>query len=108
MSNEDRLFATPVQTRISSSCPTLLPASCPAPLPASCPALLPVSCPALTPAPPLFSVVGGRMVQQPAPSPFPLNGQQLQLQLDQLTSAMTDMMMEDDTMEVRNNLKRNE
>jgi hypothetical protein len=90
MSSEDRLFAAPVQMS-KSSCPTLLRS------PASCPALL--SAPPLLPAPPIFSVVGGRMVQQPAA--FPLNGQQLQLQLDQLTSAMTDMIMDDDTMEVK-------
>ena len=83
MSSEDRLFAAPVQSRMSLSCPALQQQP--------------------APTPPLFSVVGGRLVQQPtrSASPFPLNGQQLQLQLDQLTSAMTDMMMEDDTMEVR-------
>lgn len=88
MSSEDRLFAAPVQ-QVSR------PASCPAPthhhhhqIPAS---------PAV--AAPHFSVVGGRLIQQPSGGGYPLNGQQLQLQLDQLTSALTDMAMEDDTME---------
>ena len=31
---------------------------------------------------------------------YKINGQQLQLQLDQLAGAMTDMMMDDDEMEV--------
>ena len=31
---------------------------------------------------------------------YQINGQQLQLQLDQLAGAMTDMMMDDDEMEV--------
>ena len=33
---------------------------------------------------------------------YQINGQQLQLQLDQLAGAMTDMMMDDDEMEVNN------
>ena len=37
---------------------------------------------------------------------YQINGQQLQLQLDQLAGAMTDMMMDDDEMEV-NNLRFN-
>ena len=63
MSSEDRLFAAPVQSRMSLSCPALQQQP--------------------APTPPLFSVVGGRLVQQPtsSASPFPLNGQQLQLQL---------------------------
>jgi hypothetical protein len=30
---------------------------------------------------PLFSVIGGRLIQQPGGGGFPLNGQQLQLQV---------------------------
>lgn len=65
MSNEDRLFMSPVR---------------------------PQSAPAMT-------VVGGRIVPSTNKS-FPLNGQQLQMQLDDLTSAMTDMVVHEDTMEI--------
>ena len=43
-------------------------------------------------------VQGGRMVG--GGGGYQINGQQLQLQLDQLAGAMTDMMMDDDEMEV--------
>ena len=94
MSNEDRLFAAPVQScrseglRPAASSPVQQQLLLPPPL--TRPVVPPV----------LFSVIGGRMVQQPCGGNFPINGQQLQLQLDQLTSAMTDMMVEDETMEV--------
>ena len=48
---------------------------------------------------PALRVEGGRMVGGGGGG-YQINGQQLQLQLDQLTGAMTDMMMEDDEMEV--------
>jgi len=92
MSSEDRLFAVPAQSGRSGT--------------ASCPPELPVYARPQAAAAPLFSVVGGRMVQQPSGGGFPLNGQQLQLQLDQLTSAMTDMAVEDETMEVGHDERR--
>lgn len=108
MSSEDRLFAVPVvRQQRPASCPAPTPflsgPTAPSPFSSPAPPVLLNShaAPALLSspaAPPLFSVVGGRMVQC-GPAPFPLNGQQLQLQLDQLTSAMTDMIMDDDTME---------
>jgi len=53
-----------------------------------------------TQAAPTMQVIGGRLtaVRSSADS-FPVNGQQLQMQLDSLTSAMTDMMVEDDEMQ---------
>jgi hypothetical protein len=107
MSSEDRLFAVPAQSIRSgaASCPPQLPSdlsqlpSDMTQLPPS-PPQVPVFGRPLAVAAPLFSVVGGRLVQQPSGGGFPLNGQQLQLQLDQLTSAMTDMAVEDETMEV--------
>merc|ERR1719341_853975 len=53
-----------------------------------------------TQAAPTMQVIGGRLtaVRSSAAS-FPVNGQQLQMQLDSLTSAMTDMMVEDDEMQ---------
>jgi len=48
---------------------------------------------------PAMTVVGGRFVPSTNKS-FPLNGQQLQMQLDELTSAMTDMTVQTDTMEM--------
>lgn len=55
----------------------------------------------MTPAPaaPTMQVIGGRLTAVRATSGFPVNGQQLQMQLDSLTSAMTDMMVEDDEMQ---------
>jgi hypothetical protein len=107
MSSEDRLFAVPAQSSRSgaASCPPQLPSGLSqlppdmTQLPPS-PPQVPVFGRPLAVAAPLFSVVGGRLVQQPSGGGFPLNGQQLQLQLDQLTSAMTDMAVEDETMEV--------
>ena len=51
------------------------------------------SCPSTT-------VVGGRLVQQPANGGYPINGQQLQMQVDQLAAAMSDMGVQDGMMEV--------
>merc|ERR1711936_996283 len=45
----------------------------------------------------VLSVVGGRMVSRSAP--MPLNGQQLMMQLDGLTSAMTGMSVQEEAME---------
>jgi len=41
----------------------------------------------------IFTVVGGRMVS--SGSPMPLNGQQLMMQLDGITSAMTGMSVQE-------------
>merc|ERR1712172_55530 len=43
------------------------------------------------------TVVGGRMISRSAP--MPLNGQQLMMQLDGLTSAMTGMSVQEEAME---------
>ena len=53
-------------------------------------------------APVSLTVVAGRVVNSSA---YPVNGQQLQLQLDQLTSALTDMAVGDDNMEVSAEIK---
>merc|ERR1712018_735339 len=45
----------------------------------------------------VLTVVGGRMVSRAAP--MPLNGQQLMMQLDGLTSAMTGMSVQEEAME---------
>merc|ERR1712037_681708 len=45
----------------------------------------------------VLTVVGGRMVSRSAP--MPLNGQQLMMQLDGLTSAMTGMSVQEEAME---------
>merc|ERR1712108_3765 len=45
----------------------------------------------------ILTVVGGRMV--PRSAPMPLNGQQLMMQLDGLTSAMTGMSVQEEAME---------
>jgi len=45
----------------------------------------------------ILTVVGGRMVSRS--SPMPLNGQQLMMQLDGLTSAMTGMSVQEEAME---------
>merc|ERR1711988_179003 len=45
----------------------------------------------------IFTVVGGRMVS--SGSPMPLNGQQLMMQLDGITSAMTGMSVQEETMD---------
>jgi len=45
----------------------------------------------------ILTVVGGRMVSRSAP--MPLNGQQLMMQLDGLTSAMTGMSVQEEAME---------
>jgi len=45
----------------------------------------------------ILTVVGGRMVSRSAP--MPLNGQQLMMQLDGLTSAMTGMSVQEEPME---------
>merc|ERR1711936_924301 len=45
----------------------------------------------------VLSVVGGRMVSRSAP--MPLNGQQLMMQLDGLSSAMTGMSVQEEAME---------
>merc|ERR1712181_89616 len=45
----------------------------------------------------ILTVVGGRMISRSAP--MPLNGQQLMMQLDGLTSAMTDMSVQEEAME---------
>merc|ERR1712226_1257453 len=45
----------------------------------------------------VLAVVGGRMVSRSAP--MPLNGQQLMMQLDGLTSAMTGMSVQEEAME---------
>merc|ERR1712055_590506 len=45
----------------------------------------------------ILTVVGGRMVSRAAP--MPLNGQQLMMQLDGLTSAMTGMSVQEEAME---------
>jgi len=50
---------------------------------------------------PTMSCVGGKMVM--SQQQFPVNGQQLQMQLDQLTSAMTDITVNDDEMEMASN-----
>jgi len=82
MSSEDRLF-------MSATCP-------PAPTPTA----------ALT-------VVGGRIVNSGGGSTssggqaYPVNGQQLQMQLDSLASAMTDMIVNDDEMEMPANQEYN-
>merc|ERR1711909_5112 len=47
--------------------------------------------------PTVLTVVGGRMVSRAAP--MPLNGQQLMMQLDGLTSAMTGMSVQEEAME---------
>merc|ERR1712106_634199 len=47
----------------------------------------------------VLSVVGGRMVLQAAPSPYPLTGQQLMMQLDNLTSGITSMSVQEEAME---------
>lgn len=50
---------------------------------------------------PAMTVVGGKFVHcSSTNTAFPLNGQQLQMQLDELTSAMTDMVVQEDTMEM--------
>merc|ERR1712192_81637 len=45
----------------------------------------------------ILTVVGGRMISRSAP--MPLNGQQLMMQLDGLTSAMTGMSVQEEAME---------
>merc|ERR1712172_250374 len=45
----------------------------------------------------ILTVVGGRMISRS--SPMPLNGQQLMMQLDGLTSAMTGMSVQEEAME---------
>merc|ERR1711874_546931 len=45
----------------------------------------------------IFTVVGGRMVS--SGSPMPLNGQQLMMQLDGITSAMTGMSVQEEAMD---------
>merc|ERR1711934_372823 len=45
----------------------------------------------------VLTVVGGRMISRSAP--MPLNGQQLMMQLDGLTSAMTGMSVQEEAME---------
>merc|ERR1712080_140528 len=45
----------------------------------------------------IFTVVGGRMVS--SGSPMPLNGQQLMMQLDGITSAMTGMSVHEEAMD---------
>merc|ERR1712047_170208 len=45
----------------------------------------------------IFTVVGGRMVS--SGSPIPLNGQQLMMQLDGITSAMTGMSVQEEEMD---------
>merc|ERR1712126_300765 len=45
----------------------------------------------------IFNVVGGRMVS--SGSPMPLNGQQLMMQLDGITSAMTGMSVQEEAMD---------
>jgi len=45
----------------------------------------------------ILTVVGGRMISRSAP--MPLNGQQLMMQLDGLTSAMTSMSVQEEAME---------
>jgi len=48
----------------------------------------------------VLSVVGGRMVSQGQASPhYKVTGQQLMMQLDSLTCAMTDMCVQEETME---------
>merc|ERR1711892_592336 len=47
----------------------------------------------------VLSVAGGRMVFQAAPSPYPLTGQQLMMQLDNLTSGITSMSVQEEPME---------
>eukprot|EP00088_Acartia_fossae_P058831 TRINITY_DN6929_c0_g1_i2.p1 TRINITY_DN6929_c0_g1~~TRINITY_DN6929_c0_g1_i2.p1 ORF type:complete len:268 (+),score=70.77 TRINITY_DN6929_c0_g1_i2:46-849(+) len=48
---------------------------------------------------PAMTVIGGKLVPSNN-KPFPLNGQQLQMQLDELTSAMSDIVVHEDTMEM--------
>merc|ERR1712200_131833 len=45
----------------------------------------------------IFTVVGGRMVS--SGSPMPLNGQQLMMQMDGITSAMTGMSVQEEAMD---------